>query len=150
MSRIPEQWCRTCGWNSCQCQPGRSCSYCEMEIKDDILRQSVIWDSPACLVFQAQLVSTPSAEFSLPYWMKENLLSSFTVVLSLPFIFGVWKVFLDRWQQYVSVNGFGLCLRECYSFSKPDLGLIYESHSTHIVFCCHWNIGGQQKIIFFE
>ena len=107
-------------------------------------------DSPACLVFQAQLASTPSAEFSLPYWMKENLLSSFTVVLSLPFIFGVWKVFLDRWQQYVSVNGFGLCLRECYSFSKPDLGLIYESHSTHIVFCCHWNIGGQQKIIFFE
>lgn len=106
-----------------------------MEITDGIFRQRGIWDSPTCLVFQAQLASTPSAEFSLFYWMKENLLSSLTVVLSLPFIFGVWKVFLDRWQQYVSVNGLGICLRECYSFSKPDSGLIYENHSVHIVFC---------------
>ena len=83
--------------------------------------------------------------------MKENLLSSLTVVLSLAFIFGVWKVFLDRWQQYVNMNGFGICLRECYSFNKPDSGLIYENHSSHIVSCSVTETQVvSKKIIFFE
>lgn len=93
-----------------------------------------VWSEIHLLAWFSKLSRLPLHLLSFPFptgWRK-NLLSSFTLVLSLPFIFGVWKVFLDWWQQYLSVNGFGLCLRECYSFSKPDLGLIYENHTTHI------------------
>lgn len=69
--------------------------------------------------------------------------------MSLTFIFGAQKVFLDRWQQYVSVSGFGICLRVCYSFSKPDSGLIYENYRVHIVFCSVIETQVVSKKLFF-
>ena len=60
-------------------------------------------------------------------------------------------MFLDRWQQYVSVNGLGICLRVCYSFSKLDSGLIYEDYSVHIVFCSVTETQVvSKKLYFFE
>lgn len=137
ISGIPKQWCWTCGWDSCQCQPGRTCSYCEMEIT--YLGRE--WSEIHLLAWFSKLSWLPLHLLIFHFssgWSKTKEKSPFFphhYSVSLTFIFGTQKVFLDRWQQYVSVNGFGICLRVCYSFSKSELGLIYENYSVHIVFC---------------